>query len=270
MARRKKKQKKAQKAPAPDNGFGTLEAQVKSVRKELRTVRKSRPAPAPPPEPPSAPKRVLTEDELMSEAFEKLGDEFSGVEKYTGRGYAPDDVELVSERQLTESAEARGPDDLSADDLLFLEEMAAGVERMNAARDALREHEWSGASWRTDVELAALTERDLEAMELSPTERELLRRSRSSSPMPVLNIRRLSLREAMGELDAFVRSCRASRHRFARVVHGKGLGSQAGPVLKPEVIRWCEGAGADWVRAWAPEQDRSGRFGSLVVELRPE
>lgn len=268
MARRKKKQRESKQAPARDDGLGTLAAQVKAAREELRATRRERPEPPPPPDPPPAPKRVLTEDQLMSEAFANLGEEFSGVEKYTGRGYAPADVELVSERLPLETEENTEDDGLSAGDLLFLEEMAAGVERLDAAKDALKTHDWAGASWRTEVELASLSERDLEAMELTSADRELLRRSRAASPMPVLNVRRRSLREAMGELDAFVRDCRREGARFARIVHGKGLSSKGSPVLKPEVIHWCEGSGAEWVRAWAPEQDHSGRFGSVVIELR--
>jgi DNA-nicking Smr family endonuclease len=203
----------------------------------------------------------------MSETFNLLSSAFSGVEKYSGRGYVADDVELVSE-SLQEEPVARGEGGEAADDLLFLEEMATGVDRMDAARDALRGKEWAGASWSTQAQLAALTAEELKFLELTPAHRELLSRSRGDGPMPVLNIRRFGLREAMGEVEAFIRDCASKEHRFARIVHGKGRHSKDDAVLKPAVIRWCDGAGAAYVRAWAPENDRSGQFGSMVIQFR--
>lgn len=203
----------------------------------------------------------------MAETFDLLSSAYSGVEKYTGRGYIADDVELISEVTTPRSIQAE-EEGVSADDLLFLEAMASGVERMDAARDALNQKEWAGAAWRTQAQLAALTADELKFLDLSPAHRDLLKRSRREGTMPVLNVRRFGLKEAMGEVDAFVRDCIAKRVRFARIVHGKGRESKADAVLKPEVVRWCEGAGDTMVRAWAPEVDRSGQFGSLVIELR--
>jgi DNA-nicking Smr family endonuclease len=271
MARKKKKKRKGTPTPPkPETGFGTLKNQVKSARRDLRADRRenARPSevpstPAPPPKPP---KRRLTEEQLMTEAFDTLAEAFSGVEKYTGRGYVADDVELVSE--IPEVEPPSEADDSTAADLLFLEAMATGVERMDAARDALSQKEWAGAAWRTEAQLAALSADELKYLEMTTEHRELLRRSRASGHMRVLNIRRFRLRDAKGEVDAFVRECARSNQRFARIVHGKGRQSKDVAILKPEVVKWCEGEGAPWVLSWAPEVDRSGQFGSLVVELR--
>jgi DNA-nicking Smr family endonuclease len=270
-----RKKKKRARGPTPKkedggaSGFGTLANQVKSVRRELRADRREggralEPPAAPEPPPP---KRRLTEAELMAESFDLLASAFSGVEKYTGRGHVADDVELISE-SLPAPTETSADGEVSGDDLLFLEAMATGVERIDAARDALQQKEWGGAAWRTEAQLAALTSAELKFLDLTPAHRELLKRSRAEAPIPVLNIRRYALREAMGEVDAFVRDCAAKRIRFARIVHGKGRESKGSAVLKPEVVRWCEGVGDSWVRGWAPEVDRSGQFGSLVIELR--
>lgn len=272
MARKKKKKKRgtAPAAPKPETGFGTLKDQVKSARRDLRATRRDNAwpvevptTPAPPPPPP---KRRITEGELMNEAFDALAEAFSGVEKYTGRGYVAEDVELVSE--IPELEPVTEKDNAAAEDLLFLEAMAAGVERMDAARDALSQKDWAGAGWRTESQLAALSAEELKYLEMTQEHRELLRRSRVAGKMHVLNIRRLRLRDAKGEVEAFVRERVRSRSRFARIVHGKGLQSKDVAVLKPEVIKWCEGEGSTWVLAWAPEVDRSGQFGSLVIELR--
>ncbi len=273
MARKKKKKKNRGGTPTPpkeETGFGTLKDQVKSARRDLRATRRenalpverdARPSPPPPP-----PKRRLTEDELMTEAFDALASAFSGVEKYTGRGYVAADVELVSE--IPEVAPTDEEDGSTADDLLFLEAMAAGVERTDAARDALSQKEWSGAAWRTESQLAGLSADELKFLDMTPDHQELLRRSRVAGKMRVLNIRRFRLRDARGELDAFVRECVRERQQFARVVHGKGRQSKDVAVLKPAVVQWCEGEGSAWVLAWAPEVDRSGQFGSLVIEIR--
>lgn len=275
MARRKKKKARQvdKTGPKSEDGFGTLAAQVKAARRNLRQVRRAdaeqtrreqaRRAADPPPE---KPRRRLTEEELMAEAFDSLGDGFSGSEKYLGEGFDASDVEVVAPDEP--EAPATGPeDDLTTQDLVFLEAMSAEVQRLEDHRTALRDKEWAGVSWRTEAEIVSLSAEDLERLELSHEQRELLRRSRKVT-MQVVNVRRFRRGEAIGEVEAFVRDCVRRGDRFVRVVHGKGRHSEGEPVLKPAVIRWCEGAGSRWVRAWAPEIDRSGRFGSLVVELR--
>lgn len=270
MARRKKKGAEPPKSPPKDEGFGTLAEQVKAARRDLRAERRSaearapsKPAtPAPPPEPP---KRRMTEQELMAAAFDAVGKEFSGAEKYLGEGYDARDVELVSPEPAAPALAA--PDDgVTAEDLVFLEAMTASVRRMEDARSQLVDKDWVGVRWRTEAEIASLDAAELERLELTPAQRDLLRRSRKT-PMQVVNVRYFRRGEALGEVEAFVRDCAGRGERFVRVVHGKGRQSEGDPVLKPAVITWCEGPGHRWVRAWAPEIDQSGRFGSLVLEL---
>jgi DNA-nicking Smr family endonuclease len=50
------------------------------------------------------------------------------------------------------------------------------------------------------------------------------------------------------------------------VIPGKGIDSKVEPVLKRAVIEWCREH--DVVLGWAPELDRHGEWGSMILELR--
>ncbi len=276
-----KRKTKPAKPKAPDTGFGTLADQVKSVRRDLRAERRpeeelrearrkaDRAARAAAGQTkPDQPKRRLTRDELMAEAFGAIGEQFTGAEKYLGDGFDASNVELIEERSIDarDGGGAMPNDGLSADDLLFAELMAADVARMDSKKTALAEREWAGVKWRTQTEIASLTADDLARLEITSKQRDLLRRSRKTT-MQVVKLRYLRKRDALADIEAFVYGCYGRDERFARVIHGKGRQSAGDPVLKPAVVAWCEGEGAKWVRAWAPEIDTTGQFGSLVVEL---
>jgi DNA-nicking Smr family endonuclease len=51
------------------------------------------------------------------------------------------------------------------------------------------------------------------------------------------------------------------------VIPGKGIDSKAEPVLKRAVIEWCR-APEHGVLGWAPELDRHGEWGAMILELR--
>lgn len=279
----------AKKKESPD-GFGTLAEQVKAARRDLRaerreTARQEEEAKAaerarreeearrrgrePEPED-DRPKRSLTRDELMAEAFDALDGSFSGAEKYLGDGYKASDVLIVEDRDFppdVEGDDAGSAGGLTRDDLLFAEAMAADVQRLESKKAALAERDWSGVKWQTQAEIESLTAADLERLSITPEQRDLLKRSRKTQ-MQVVHLRYLKKRDAMSDLEAFIRGCFGRSERFARVVHGKGRQSEGDPVIKPAVIAWCDGAGSMWVKAWAPEIDHTGRFGSVVIELR--
>ena len=75
------------------------------------------------------------------------------------------------------------------------------------------------------------------------------------------------LRRRRGGLGLALR--RAVGDRIVRVITGKGIGSPGEPVLKAAVVAWCAGEGADVVREWAPERERDGCYGALILALRP-
>ncbi|TVR01138.1 MAG: hypothetical protein EA398_10370 [Deltaproteobacteria bacterium] len=228
------------------------------------------PAPAPPPP------RALSPEEAMALAFERLDDPTAWDAKFGGNVASPlgDDVEIVDPGSGETPSTADVPDDdregPTDDDLLFLEAVGTDVRRMDDRRAALERHSFVGISWHSARQLDTLSAADLHEPTLDGAQRDLLRRSRRTrEPMPVLNVRHLRRREALGEIEAFVHHQRREGVRFTRVVTGKGRQSRDGePVLKPALIAWCAGAGEEHVLGWAPETDQSGRYGSIVLELR--
>ena len=207
----------------------------------------------------------------MREAFERAFD--GAAAKFLGEGFDASGYELVEAdvldpRAVPLVASDAVPGDVTTDDLVFVEAMAAGAVRRTMWRRELELKSWSGLAWRTEAQLVALSAEQLRFLELSGAQRDLLARSRRHRPpMRTLHVRGLRLHEAMGEVEAFVRGEVASGARFARIIHGKGRQSAGDAVLKPEVVRWCGDRGAAFVRAWAPDVDASGQFGSVVVEL---
>lgn len=215
--------------------------------------------------------RQVTQRELMAEAFEAI-DSADPAAKFVGAGYDAGDVEVVDEPGRERKAETPPPepaDGMTSDDLLFVEMMAGNVDPLEK-RDkyaALREHAFTGIRWHDEVQLERMTAEELHEPAMTGAQRKLLQQARRAAPIPVLNVRYLRKHEALGDVDAFVRACQREGHRYARIVHGKGRQSEGDPVLKPAVVNWCRHDGASLVRAWAPETDLSGQFGSLVIEL---
>jgi DNA-nicking Smr family endonuclease len=283
MARRKKRKASSHaKAPSPKeplNTLGTLGDAMSSAR-SAPPGRAKPPAPSKPatPPPPSRPAvvtpepRKVSEYELMAEAFAASA-EADPAAKFLGTGYDPGDVHVVG-TDTTEPEEPATFADIdgamTGDDLLFAELMASNVAPLED-RDkyaAIRDHQWVGIRWHDDVQLESMTAEELREPTLTGEQRDLLRRARRAGSLAVVNIRHYRRKEALGEVDAFVRACIQKDHRFVRVVHGKGKQSAGEAVLKPAVVNWCQGVGSTFVRAWAPETDVSGQFGSLVMELK--
>lgn len=224
-------------------------------------------------------KRQLTAEELMQEAFDAIGDRHDPSAKFRGEGYsAARDVEIIDELApgVVEEAKERF-DDIDGhtpDDVHFLQLMSdAEVEPLDRSVDKLRTALDDRSRWaRADalpVDREAYDEDALGAPELTGAQRDLLRRARKQSHVPTLNLRHQRRAESARELAAFVLQQRQDGVRFVRVITGKGKQSEGLPVLKPMVMEWCSTPpGSEQVLAFAPETDRSGNFGMLVLELR--
>jgi DNA-nicking Smr family endonuclease len=122
--------------------------------------------------------------------------------------------------------------------------------------------DWIGRTWTDDIR--PIPSAVLDRPQLSPAQRELLTRARRVQAS--VNLRHLDRRQAIAHLELQVHLCRDQRLRFCRVIPGKGIDSKAEPVLKRAVIDWCREQ--DSVLGWAPELDRHGEWGAMVVELR--
>ncbi|TXD41700.1 hypothetical protein FRC96_03760 [Lujinxingia vulgaris] len=83
-----------------------------------------------------------------------------------------------------------------------------------------------------------------------------------------INLRGDTLDDALRQLELYLHQWwKSDDPRFVRVIHGRGLHSEDGPVLKPAVLEWLEGPGLRYVRGYAPERTPEGDYGSLIVEL---
>ena len=240
----------------------------KAVTPEPRPVQDAGPA-----------KRQLTAEELMQEAFDAIGERHDPTAKFRGEGYAAArDVEIIDELApgIVEEAKERF-DDIDGhtdEDVAFLQLMSdAEVEPLDRSADRLRTALDDRARWsRPDVPPEGRDPYDeevLAAPALTGEQRDLLRRARKQTYVPTLNLRHHRRAESVQELSAFVLQQRQERVRYVRVITGKGKQSEGAPVLKPMVMEWCSvPPGSEHVLAWAPETDRSGNFGMLVLELR--
>lgn len=205
--------------------------------------------PAPPPAPP--PPRVVTENELMAVAFAALATgeplDFSAVRVVARLPRAPRPV-MADPRDMPVAS--CPPGQTSSAPSARAVEVAPVVA-------ALRERDWAGAGWRDEPGPARARGRDL------------IERARRG-PLATLRIRGLRREVALAEVAAFVSRERAAGARFLRIVTGKGLGSPGEPVLKGALAEWCASAeGVALVDAWAPELDRAGEYGAVIVRLRP-
>lgn len=81
-----------------------------------------------------------------------------------------------------------------------------------------------------------------------------------------LDLHGSTLDEARMRLDRFLVSCLAHGIRSVQIVHGKGLGSKDGPVLKLTVRRWL--TQIDAVIAYVECADVHGGSGAVQVLLR--
>lgn len=126
----------------------------------------------------------------------------------------------------------------------------------------LGEHEWTGRGWVDAVR--AIDPALLDRPELDAAARALLQRARPHR-LHCVNLRLLDRAAALQHLDVFVSMCRRQQARYVRVITGKGIESRAEPVIKREVLGWCDDVGL----ARAFELDQHGEWGSLIVDLGP-
>ena len=72
-------------------------------------------------------------------------------------------------------------------------------------------------------------------------------------PQAVLDLHGLTLDEAETAVDDFLHSALIKNYRLVRIITGKGLGSQGGPVLRPWLEDFLVFGGYDWRQAKVSE-----------------
>ncbi len=228
----------------------------------LRRAAARAPEPEPTSEPLPPPPLQLTEHEYMQRVFAALDHE----EAAEAQGGTLSDAIIVRARPTRPS-----PQDERAE---TPPEQPVDPERLEFERGLarIRGRPRAGPGWRDHHPPAARTAEELEGWSLTPDQEALLaavaRHEGRGRGLPRLSVRKLRRERALERLVDFVHTHRALGHRYVRVITGKGLSSFAAPVLKPEIITWCEHRGRGAVVLWAPERDADGSFGSLVLRLR--
>lgn len=83
-----------------------------------------------------------------------------------------------------------------------------------------------------------------------------------------LDLHGVVVEEAEKEVDIFIRNSVKKGHRCVKIIHGRGLCSPNGPVLKDIVIKWLSMRYRKYVRAFVTARQCDGGLGALYVLLK--
>ncbi len=83
-----------------------------------------------------------------------------------------------------------------------------------------------------------------------------------------LDLHGLILEEAKEEVDRFLAESRERRLRCVKIIHGRGLRSPSGPVLKEAVIQWLACRHRKKIIAFVTARQCDGGLGALYVLLK--
>jgi DNA-nicking Smr family endonuclease len=102
-------------------------------------------------------------------------------------------------------------------------------------------------------------------------DRKLLQRLKRGEPEPVrrIDLHHLKRQEARPLVERELRAAFAAGERCVLFVHGRGLRSEDGPVLKEALLEWLQAAPlSERVMAFASARPEDGGVGALYVLLR--
>jgi DNA-nicking Smr family endonuclease len=83
-----------------------------------------------------------------------------------------------------------------------------------------------------------------------------------------IDLHGMTLVEAEEALFMFFQEAVKRRLFCVKVIHGRGLRSPKGPVLKEAVIKWLHGQFSKWVLAYSSAKARDGGLGATYIILR--
>jgi len=83
-----------------------------------------------------------------------------------------------------------------------------------------------------------------------------------------LDLHGLCVEEAQNAVGHFLRESRLRGHRCIKIIHGRGLRSPKGPVLKDALIKWLSGRHRKNIIAFVTARQCDGGLGALYVLLR--
>jgi DNA-nicking Smr family endonuclease len=83
-----------------------------------------------------------------------------------------------------------------------------------------------------------------------------------------LDLHGLCVEEAECEVGHFLKESRVKGYRCVKIIHGRGLRSPKGPVLKEALIKWLSGRHRKNIVAFVTARQCDGGLGALYVLLR--
>ena len=83
-----------------------------------------------------------------------------------------------------------------------------------------------------------------------------------------IDLHGMTLSEAEEALCLFFREAIKKRLFCVKVIHGRGLRSPRGPVLKEALKRWLQGSFKKWVLAYSTAKDCDGGLGATYLILK--
>jgi len=83
-----------------------------------------------------------------------------------------------------------------------------------------------------------------------------------------IDLHGLTLSEAEESLTEFLKEALSKQYPCIKVIHGRGLKSTHGPVLKEALMKWLQGPFRKWVLAYATAKDCDGGLGATYVLLK--
>lgn len=83
-----------------------------------------------------------------------------------------------------------------------------------------------------------------------------------------IDLHGMTVEQAEAALTSFLRSAMARRLYCVKIIHGRGLRSPRGPVLKEALVTWLQRVYRRYVHAYATARDCDGGLGATYVILR--
>ncbi len=83
-----------------------------------------------------------------------------------------------------------------------------------------------------------------------------------------LDLHGLSVEESEAEVEAFFREALKKRYQCVKIIHGRGLRSPRGPVLKETLVKRLSGKYRKYVAAFVTARQCDGGLGALYILLK--
>lgn len=83
-----------------------------------------------------------------------------------------------------------------------------------------------------------------------------------------LDLHDMTIEEAEGEVAYFIKDSLIKGHHCIKIIHGRGLRSPKGPVLKNSLLKWLSGRYRKFIIAFVTARQCDGGLGALYILLK--